>query len=165
MSIVGVDTMVLVWGLRSTSTSASDELETRAQILLRQLEEDKAEIVVPTIVVAELLTPIKVAKHGDFIAELRRRFICPPFDLQSASLAADLWQRHRELPRKDQLARNVLKADVLIIATACVAGAKLFYTHERKCRRLAQLAKLETFDLPTHHENLFIDAEMRRGQD
>ncbi|UCC31796.1 MAG: PIN domain-containing protein, partial [Phycisphaerales bacterium] len=116
MSIVGVDTMVLVWGLRSRSTSASDELETRAQILLKLLEEDKAEIVVPTIVVAELLIPIKVGKHGDFIAELRRRFICPPFDLQAASLAADLWQRHRELPRKDQLARNVLKADVLIIA-------------------------------------------------
>ncbi|MCH7525848.1 MAG: PIN domain-containing protein [Planctomycetes bacterium] len=141
---------------------AQEDLQRRATILLQQLEEDKSEIVVPTVVVAELLAPVDPQKHGDFIAELRRRFICPPLDLQSASVAAELWQKHRKLPSKERLKRLTLKADALIVATAKVAGARVFYSHDPKCRRLARLVDLESKDLPTHHENLFIDHELGR---
>jgi predicted nucleic acid-binding protein len=155
--------MVMIWGLRRGPSRQVSELERRARILLRQLEEEKAAIILPTVVVSELLVPIAPDKHGEFIAELRRRFICPPFDLQAASLAADLWQRHRQLPRPEQAKRSTLKADTLIVATAKVAGAQVFYSHEAKARRLARLAGLDGRDLPTHHENLFIDHEMRAG--
>ncbi len=160
--IVALDTMILVWELHRKPVLAQKELQQRTRILLEQLDDDKSTVVVPSIVVAELLIPIKPEKHGDFIAELRRRFLCPPLDLQAASLAAELWQRHRGLPKTEQIKRRTLKSDVLIVATASVAGASIFYSHEAKCRRLARLAQLEAKDLPTHHENLFVDAEMRR---
>ena len=163
MSTVALDTMVLVWGLQRKDPPGQKEKELlrRAQILLRQLDEDKASVVVPAVVVSELLIPIASEKHGDFVAELRRRFVCPPLDLQGAALAADIWRRHRGLPKKDQIKRTTLKADALIVATASVAGAQVFYSHDPKCRRLAELARMEGRDLPTHHENLFIDKEMR----
>jgi predicted nucleic acid-binding protein len=136
-------------------------LQDRAKILLRQLDDDKATIIVPTVVVAELLVPLRPAQHGEFIAELRRRFFCPPLELQAAALAAELWRKHRGLPKSQQAKRTTLKADVLIIATARVAGASIFYSHEPKCRRLAKLAKMEARDLPMHHENMFVDREIR----
>lgn len=164
MSHVALDTMILVYGLRTKSPPPGDrELCRRARILLAQLDEEKATVIVPSVVVAELLVPIPSDKHGDFIHELNRRFICPPLDLQAASAAAALWQRHRQLPKREQTQRTLLKADALIVATAKVAGAVRFYSHERKCRSLAKLAGLEPFDLPTHHEDLFVDHETRKG--
>lgn len=163
MRAVAVDTMVLIWGIRAGSKldPPNKELRRRAKILLESLDEEKQEIIVPTIVVAELLTPVPHEKHIDFISELRRRFICPPFDLQCAALAAEFWQKHRRLAKGQQLKRSTLKADVLIVATASVAGARTFYSSDPRCRSLGVLAGMDSRDLPTHHENLFKDKDLR----
>ena len=161
MSDVALDTMTLIYALRETPLPQKDELRQRARILIRQLTDDKATVIVPTVVVAELLVPIAPEKHGGFIHELRQRFVCPPLDLQAAAFAASLWREHRKLSPKEQIKRTTLKADVLIVATAYLAGARVFYSHDAKCRRLATLAKMEGRDLPTHHENMFVDKEIR----
>lgn len=153
--------MVLIYSLRKGTDAKTRERRRRARILLSMLEEEKARIVVPSIVVSEILVGIPVEEHGAFVAELPRRFYCPPFDLQAAALAADLWQKHKKLPKRDQLQRTVLKADVLIVASASVAQAKVFYSYERKCRRLATLAGLDARDLPSHHEDMFLDRDFR----
>lgn len=161
--IVALDTNILIWGLQEHKPGAKSDLLRRAKILLRQLDEDCANVLVPSVVVAELLVGIPPEKHGSIVHELRKRFLCPSLDLHAASIAAELWQKHRRLPPKDQIKRSTLKADVLIIATAASAGAQRFYSHDPKCRRLARAAKLDAHDLPTHHENLFIDQEMREN--
>jgi hypothetical protein len=51
----------------------------------------------------------------------------------------------------------------MVVATAKVAGAKAFYSHDRKCRDLAALAGLKAYDLPTHSEN-YLD-EMTLGEE
>ena len=80
---------------------------------------------------------------------------------QGGLVGADLWLKHRQLPRDDQIPRQTLKSDVLIIATAVVAGATVYYSHDEKARALADLAGMRGEDLPTHHPNLFRDAEIK----
>jgi hypothetical protein len=130
---IALDTMVLVWGgLRppiSKKTAASAhvaEMEFRSRVLIRDLEDRGEKVIIPTIAVAELLTPLEPRQHGQFIATLTDRFFCPPFDLRAAAMAAQLWQWHRGLPAEEQIQRSVLKADVLIISVAKVAGASSF---------------------------------------
>jgi hypothetical protein len=166
---VALDTMVLVWGgLRrpvSTHPSAAghaSEMEYRSRVLLRDLENKGETIIIPAVPVAELLAPLDASEHGNFIAILTQRFFCPPFDLRAASLAAQLWQYHRGLTLKEQMQRSVLKADVMIISVAKIAGATTFYSHDDKCRKLAVHAGMKAIDLPTHSEDLFIDSEMKR---
>ena len=79
------------------------------------------------------------------------------------SLAAKLWLDHRGLPKGEQIERVVLKVDIMIVATAKAAGAKTFFSHEPKVRRLVESAGMQARDLPTHSEDLFIDAKSRRG--
>jgi hypothetical protein len=46
-------------------------------------------------------------------------------DIQAAAIAADIWERHRKLPKKQQYGkgkRHVLKADSMIVAAAKAAG-------------------------------------------
>ena len=166
---VGIDTMVMIWGLQSKGAKRGNprqpnlrELQIRAVILLDMLELDHAQIIVPTVMVAELLVGVERQFHGDFLADLQTRFFCPPFDLRARALAAELWQFHKGLPKPDQLQRSVLKADVMIIATARATGAGTFYSHDASCRRLAQQAGMVAEDLPTSHPDMFRDAEIRQ---
>ena len=166
---VAIDAMVLIWGLqkphhkgkKATNQDVAD-MRRRAKLLLRTLAEAKETVVVPAIVVSEVLLGIRPAEHGEFIAALQEHFFMPPFDVRAASLAAQLWLETRELPKEQQPARTTLKADVLIVATAKVAGAEVFYSHDGNFRKLAGRAGMRGEDLPTHSENLFIDAEARR---
>jgi len=165
---VAVDTQTLIWGgLRKgipglPPCKAEDaDKEKRAHLLLFDLDEAKAKLVVPSVVVTELLLPINEQFHGSFVAVMSQRFHCPPYDLPSAALAARLWQFGHSLPPEEQNTRTALKADIQIIASAKVHGARFFYTDDWKCRKLAEKAGLVARSLPTHSLNLFAgpDAE------
>jgi len=159
------DTMTVIYELaEGHADPAIQELHRRARILSAALTEQKATIILPTVVVSELLTGIEPANHGQFLATLQARFLIPPLDLRAAALAAQLWIEHRKLPPDQKLERRVLKADVLVVASAKVAGATVFYSHDTKARTLANLAKMEARDLPTHSEKLFEGAPPGKSQ-
>jgi hypothetical protein len=161
--------MVMIWGLQSKGAKRGNpkqsdlrELQIRAVILLDMLEADGKQIIVPTVMVAELLVGVDRKNHGEFVAKLQERFFCPPFDLRASALAAELWQFHKDLPKSNQLQRNVLKADVMIIATAKAAGASAFYSHDAACRRLAEHVGMVAQDLPVNHPDMFRDEEIKK---
>lgn len=169
---VAIDTMIVIWslgkphkGAKKTSRQKFAEMRRRSCILLETLAEASETVIVPTPAVSELLVGIESAKHGTFIAELQQRFFLPPFDIHASALAADLWQKHRKLPKEDQSERPRLKMDVLIVATAKVAGAVKFYSHDAKCRSLAHLAGMEAHDLPSHSEDLYINEKYRKQEE
>jgi hypothetical protein len=86
------------------------------------------------------------------------------FDLSASALAAELWIRHRGLSKHEQMQRVPLKLDVMVLATAKTAGARLFYSNDRKCRALAKSIGLDARDLPTHSESLLTQAETMFGK-
>lgn len=165
---VAVDTQALIWGgIRrgipgiGGLSPADAEKEKRSRFLMHDLDEAKAQIVIPSIVVAELLLPIDPQHHGTFLAVMTQRFRCPPFDLPATSLAASLWQYGHSLPAQEQGKRTVLKADVMIVATAKVHGVRFFYSDDQSCRKLAERAGLVARPLPTHSLNLFVQPDVQ----
>src|SRR5262249_36340440 len=68
------------------------------------------------------------------------------------------------LPKEDQSDRKILKSDILIVASAKVAGATEFYSHESKCWRLAAEAGMAAFDLPQTSGNLLTDPEVSEDE-
>jgi predicted nucleic acid-binding protein len=166
---VGVDAMVNHLGTEKDSPQGQEEHAPKCHRnaaespdSARDARGRKETVVVPSVAVAEVLLGVDEDEHGHFIAELQTRFFLPPFDLRATVIAAKLWQAHRELPKEDQIERKYLKADVMILATAKVAGATRFYSHERKLRKLADELGMEGRDLPLHSENWIIDLEARK---
>lgn len=151
--IVAVDTMILVWGIRK----AGDEDQIKhAAWLFQELDDTNAQVIVPSVALAEYLVPFDPKKHADVVAPLAKRFIIAPFDVKCAALAARLFvegKEDREMSVEN--ARNLLKADSLIIATAAVNGARLFYSEDEQCRKLAERANLTAKALPTIAPDLF----------
>lgn len=171
-SFVALDTQTLIWGgLRrgvlgiGDQSPADAEKEKRSRLLMFDLDEAKARIVIPSVVVAELLFPIDLHQHGNFLAVISQRFFCPPFDLPATSLAAKLWQHGHSLPPEERSKRTVLKADAMIVATAKIHGARFFYTDDLNCRKLAEVAGLIGRPLPNHSLNLFPETDIVDAND
>jgi hypothetical protein len=137
-------------------------------MLMAMLDNQKAKIVVPSVAVAEVLAGVEPAKHGPILAEFTSQFFCPAFDFTACSLAAKLWQYERGLPgtkgglpEGERNDRRLVKADMLILATAKIAGASIFYSHDSGTRRLAQEAGMEGKDLPQTSGDWIVDLEAK----
>jgi PIN domain len=169
--LVSLDSMILIWMFQDPDVNQEGieketrELQQRATILVRKLEDEAADIVVPTPAIAEYLAGINPKHHGALTQLFEEKFFhMPTFDLRAAARAAELWQAHRKLPKAEQMQRRQLKLDVMIIACAQSAGVTFFYSHEPSCRRMATYSGMIAKDLPTHSENLLVDAEIRTGR-
>ncbi len=139
MELVLLDTQIVIWGVLRQAGEAQREFQRRARWLLHELENADTQIVLPTIVLSELMVPMSPEQRASFLETAREQFAVVPFDDRAADIAAGLWQKHRKLRKQDRTSRQVMKADVLILASAYAAGARVTYSHDRKCRRLAEL--------------------------
>lgn len=162
---VALDTMALIWGIQRGGNPKQTnlrEMHYRAHILIEILEDAGDKICIPCIAVSELLVKVATLDHPNFIAALQKNFFCPPFDIRASELAAKLFLEHKKLPTDDQTGRTTLKSDLMIVATARIAGADAFYSNDKRCRKLASLAGMPARDLPTKHPDLFHDVDLRK---
>ncbi|MCC6492640.1 MAG: PIN domain-containing protein [Pirellulales bacterium] len=169
MKIVGIDSNVLIYAgvvprTDKATSPGQQELTIRAQLLLHSFGAED-QIILPTVAVSEILVPVAPMNQGALVAQLRARFVCPPFDLQASSIAADLWAQFRKLPKNETYPdRHVLRADAMIVAAAKALGATVFYSHNKDCRQLAALV-MDAQDLPERDPNdMFAVEEIRSGR-
>ena len=167
---VGIDSNILIYAGLVPSKSAKrpkdlEELHIRSKLLILQLARKKETVLLPAVAVSELLVPVPSAQKGTLIATLSGRFVCPPFDLHAAAIAADLWSQYKQLPQDLKYEnRHVLKADSMIVASARAFGASDFYSHDRNCRALAGLV-MNAHDLPVNDpDDMFLKEDIRRGE-
>ena len=155
--IVAVDSMTLVWGIRRRGQP--DKVK-HARYLFENLEKEKAQIVVPSIVVAEFVIPLKTSKEREeMIVRLQKRFLIAPFDAKDAAVAADLWHDGKKTREMRQPGARVrLKADAMIVATAYGHGAQAFYTDDDDCFNMVQKIMLAR-RLPKIGAHLWADVE------
>lgn len=154
--MIAIDSMVLVYAgwvpRKATERSKKlEELTLRAQaLLLMHQKKGMGTIILPTIAVSEILVPVPEPQRGALAAKLSDLFVCPAFDLPAAAIAASLWSQHKKLPSDLQYkSRHVLRSDAMIVASAKSSGATVFYSHDRRCRALANLI-MTGRDLPTN---------------
>ena len=133
------------------------------RLLLQTLEDQEALILVPTVALAEYLVIYPPEHHGQITAELNRTFLFPPCDVRAASIAAEIWDKHRSFKKVDKVERAFLKGDALIVATAKAAGADVVYSNDSAFLRL-DAVELVGKHLPTHHEDLFVDHQSRKEE-
>jgi predicted nucleic acid-binding protein len=161
--LVAIDSQTLAWCvIRENVTQPTPDEKQRAEWLLDELEEINARILIPAIVVSEYLIPIPKNRHAAIVAAISKRFIIAPFDAHCASLAAELFAVGKpQRPPNVPMGRECLRSDTLIIATAKVHSAKLFYTDDNACRVLAKTV-LDARPLPINSKNLFQTTKVKQ---
>jgi predicted nucleic acid-binding protein len=151
--IVGLDTQTLIWALDEIESN-EPEKENRALWLLDYLTAQKAQVVISTVVLGELLTDVPPSKHADFTAKLSQRFQIVPFDTVGASRSAALFSECLDLKPEDAKGRRkTYKADLMIVCQAWASGATVFYTDDERCGKMAKRAGMIPRPLPTYNPN------------
>jgi predicted nucleic acid-binding protein len=135
-SIVCFDAHIIIWGIRNLATLGQEEKRLRAKYLIDKCEQERKQIIVPSIVVAELLAGIEPDQRNDFISVMYKRFIIPPFDTQAAMLFSNIWHSKKHAQRGD-ITRAEMKADYMIVAIAKARGAECIYTEDDGLKKFA----------------------------
>ena len=115
MEIYGLDAMILMAAVKLTQPNDSDktkELRNGSLILLNNLKKAGTTIIISTVALSELLVGIKLADRTKLSAAVNKRYFVKPLDISVAAFAADLWDKHRNLPQEEQTQRIILKVDV-----------------------------------------------------
>lgn len=139
-NLVCFDTQIVIWGIKREAIPDQEHMITRATALIEKCQENDTKIIIPSIVVAELLSGTLQRENNQLVTALQNYFIVPPFDIQAAQYFARLWRDKelREGLRNEGATRAEMKADCLIVATAVARGARCIYSHDPRLERFGQ---------------------------
>lgn len=147
MSRACLDNHILIWGIRGVAEIGQEIMIRRAKALFDELEDQDAEILVPTVVVSEFLAGVPKSEHEELLRVLDRRFQLPPFDVRAAAVAARVWRdaAERNPHLRDQIreafpgtSKVKIKADIQILATSLARNADVLYTHDGALRMMGE---------------------------
>jgi len=122
MNLVCFDTQIIIWGVKRQATPGQEDNIDKAKC-----EKDGIDIMVPSVVVAEILCALEPGLH-----------IVPPFDTQAALHFAEMWRNKKQLKDESGISRAEMKADYMITATAIARGAKCIYSQDAGLKKFAQ---------------------------
>ncbi len=161
MSLICVDNHLLIWGVRNEASPGQEAMISKAVRYINFVDEQKDDILVPSVVVAEFLAGIADERSAAVLAVLERRFRVAPFDTPAAVVAAKIWRKVKsenagllEELKDGGSSRPKIKADIQIIATAVVRKADRIITHDTGLQKLAQgwIEAVPIPDIPTQGE-------------
>lgn len=141
MSIVSIDTNILIWGIKNVASKGQEHMIPRAIDFFNWLDENKHIVIIPVPIISELLVPIGNDGFEDFLKVLHSKFRIIPFDEIAAVKCAEIWQAKKdnhELKRyreANSIARETMKFDFQIAAISIVKGAECLYSHDQHMQR------------------------------
>lgn len=170
MAIICIDTPIIIWGaLPSDGIITNLDKIIKSKQLLRYLDKENHNVILPTIVIGESLVKIPEEKHDEIIVQLRE--LGPPvtYTLRAARIFASFFAsgaRKRifsEIHQETGATRVSLKADLLIAATAKAHSASKLYTDDSGFVKLNELLHgievihIDDFELPPEQLSFFED--------
>jgi predicted nucleic acid-binding protein len=161
-NIVCLDTHVLIWGIGEYGTKGQEPMIDRTKRFIKYLDNQKSQILLPSVIVAEFLMSAPPEQHPTITNLLERTFMVAPFDTQAAAMYSRIWQDKKGKGIVKQIqsggsTREVIKVDCMLVSIAVVRGASIIYSHDQK--GVAKIAEgyidvSEVPDIP-QQQNLF----------
>lgn len=158
-----IDANTFIWGIKKIATAGQESMIQRAEYLFQMADEQKHQIMIPTVVLAEVLAPEPLEKYPVLMEVIQKNFIVADFDARAASRYGVLFMNKieelKKTAKKSKVSNQQMKIDHLIIATALVHNASCIYSHDPGLKAFAS-RYIEVKDLPTpppKQQNLFSD--------
>jgi predicted nucleic acid-binding protein len=139
--MICIDTNVLIWGVKRRATDNRKHMIQRAIDFFHQCKSNGIKIAIPAHVIGEFLVGYEQPALAGSLGVLQKAFRIVPFDAKAAAIAAEL-RRNKDLlngiVEEYEVRRQVLNADVCILATAIAEGASHLVAEDAHMRKLAQ---------------------------
>lgn len=150
--IVCIDSQIIVWGIKEQATSGQEEMIGKAQSFFRWIDENGHDCIIPSIVVAEVLSPEPPEIRAAYLETLTQGFVVVNFDVRAGMKYAELlygkFQQAKETATNLGVDKHTMKADHMIIATALANGANCIYSYDKAMKAFAT-GHIEVKEFPT----------------
>lgn len=153
--MICIDTMVLIWGVQQVSRPTQSAMIGRTGRFIAQCDSAGEEMMVPSVVIAEYLTPFSPQNKALQLRELHGRFFVAPLDAAAGALASELHNKGRAGSLQAG-SRHTLKSDCYIIATAIIHGADSIVTANFKEYKAIAGDRIKIQEVPEIPEQLNI---------
>jgi predicted nucleic acid-binding protein len=173
--LIGLDTNVLIYASKQPDEPDPRGFNQSARELVSQLTNDKTQrdkrVLVPSLCLAEYLTGIPKSKRNAVLKNLESWTFIAGFDASAAGITADLmhdvfldWKDEKASnPESDyaKRSRQIIKSDVIVLATAIAHGGTILYTTEEVIFSRMAGGRIDVKSLPALQPTLFASLELK----
>jgi len=158
-NIICLDTNILVWGIQQVALPQYQDRIERTQLLFQQLHQDKAEIIIPSVVLSEFLMGIEKIEVAKYFKEINKFCKIYSFDTAVAFKLSEIFQNIKQDGLYEELknegrTKQCIKFDSMIIATAIIQRASIIYTYDGGVKKIAEKEGIEVRNLPELTEKI-----------
>lgn len=148
---VCIDSQIIIWGIKKQSSAGQENLIIQAEYFFKWIDEQKHDVIIPSIVLAEIFAPEPAESRAKYLEYFNKNFIIVNFDTRTALKYAQILHGRKEeikqLMTQNDIPRQKMKADHLIVACAIVNNAKCIYSYDPGLKAFAQ-SFIEVRDMP-----------------
>lgn len=146
-----IDAHTFIWGLKQKCDEGDEHLRDRAIHLFKFIDDNKHQVMLPTVVLGEVLSVEPLENYAVIMDKIGKNFIVADFDQRSSMKYAQLFMNKieelKKLSQENEISRQKMKVDHLIVACAIVGGANCIYSHDKGLKAFGQ-KYIEVKDLP-----------------
>jgi predicted nucleic acid-binding protein len=146
-----VDSNIFVWGIKKEANDSQVDMMERAAYFFEWADSHNHQLLIPSIVIAEILAPEPIENYSKYTEIISKGFMVADFDLRTATKYAQILENRfeniKQLAKDNDIRREKMKFDHLIISCALVNGASRIYSHDPGLRTFAS-GLIEVKDLP-----------------
>jgi predicted nucleic acid-binding protein len=154
-----VDTNIMIWGIKRQAEPGQEEMIERAVSFFSDLATRQIRVAIPAQALAEFL--IRYSSEDErrrSLHAIERGFVVAPLDGKAAIIAAELWPGTEQLDAirgTHNVTRQIVKADINVIASAIAIGATKLFSHEHERFRRIAGSRIIVEDLPLIQRRMF----------
>lgn len=141
--IIGIDSMIFVWGVRGAPTPGQEDKVKPAQDFIKWVESKEWGILLPTPMIAEILSPVPPEHHQNVMSLIDKRFLVAPFDLPASHKCAELLYKSYNEPElikyrlDNAIPKQKMKYDCMIAAICIVRKIDTIYSEDDDIKKFA----------------------------
>lgn len=149
--IICIDSNTFIWGIKKKADPGQEDMIPRAEYLFKWADENRHNILIPTVVLAEVLAPEPLEKYPVLLDIISKNFMVVDFDQRAASCYGQLFmnkiEASKKVAKKQKIDNQKMKIDHLIISCALVHNAACIYSTDKGLKAFGQ-KYIDVRDLP-----------------
>ena len=151
--LVCFDSNVVIWGIKKQATPSQLHMIAKTEKYIEALDKSKIQILIPSVVIAEILSNEPKEKHGEILKELsQNKFVIGHFNTLTAKIFSELFgeniQHDKEYRTENQIRKDKMKLDYMIVATAIENNASYICSNDIKDLEAFSKGKIRILNVP-----------------
>ena len=148
-----IDSNIFIWGLKGVASPGQEDSIQKAKNFISWLDSKEYGILLPTPMMAEILSPVPFEERGKILSLIDKRFIVAPFDVPASTKCAELLHNtytNDELIQyriNNAIPKQKMKYDCMITAICIVRKVACIYTTDPDITKFAN-GQILVKDLP-----------------